>query len=512
MSKRTIPASDGGSATKRRKEEDYDHSDDKIVRVSKKNPSTEPTPEVFRRAMARREVRTPFILEILGDCFGYHADEVPDDGENWVIAAIGQHFPPLQSDYKTAPNVIRTRRAGDATNPVKLASGYLQAYLLAKEAAESLEHEAEINKQKQQQDEVVSGGLSLIFFDVGQGDCTLIKTPQDHLIMIDCGSAGGRVTPSRYIEAIADQLSALRPSGPLDILILTHPDKDHHNLSSRVFRRWLPGRSHNHVVRAFHSNFSDKYHNSVSVGNATSSWLADALKKTSQTSRTLLNRVIVRENLATIDGKRVGPEAPGKLEWKNEDGSITVLQEKDGATVKLLASEVGLDTSAHGINSASIVVLIEAFGKRILVCGDATDTTDKFLIDRYGDKIKNVDILRCSHHGANERCNGENFAAHVNAKEVIVSASRDSFALFGHPNLKVLKRYWRHALNEADDRSHNVFYWFKQAKQNVKDNLNSKDGKLSSDLRIGYRKKRLFTTGGNGTQIRRFDKPAGGKA
>ncbi|MFH1111867.1 MAG: ComEC/Rec2 family competence protein [Patescibacteria group bacterium] len=64
-----------------------------------------------------------------------------------------------------------------------------------------------------------SGKLQIYFFDVGQGDATLIKTPSGGTILIDGG-------PDRKILR---QLGSALPFGKrtIDLVILSHPHADH---------------------------------------------------------------------------------------------------------------------------------------------------------------------------------------------------------------------------------------------------------------------------------------------
>jgi competence protein ComEC len=71
--------------------------------------------------------------------------------------------------------------------------------------------------------------LRVTFLDVGQGDCTLIQTPEGHNVLID---AGGRYESGAAVASDTGQrvvLPALRRAGVrrLDVVILTHPHEDH---------------------------------------------------------------------------------------------------------------------------------------------------------------------------------------------------------------------------------------------------------------------------------------------
>lgn len=61
-----------------------------------------------------------------------------------------------------------------------------------------------------------NGTLSVIFFDVGQGDSALIITPDNKTVLIDCGET----------EKAAESLEIMNITY-IDVLIITHPDSDH---------------------------------------------------------------------------------------------------------------------------------------------------------------------------------------------------------------------------------------------------------------------------------------------
>ena len=78
-----------------------------------------------------------------------------------------------------------------------------------------------------------NGLLEITFIDVGQGDSTLIKSPDGKYMLID---AGEYRNVSSVLEAIgASELSKL------DYVIATHPHSDHVGGLSEVFRRYAVG-------------------------------------------------------------------------------------------------------------------------------------------------------------------------------------------------------------------------------------------------------------------------------
>ncbi len=83
----------------------------------------------------------------------------------------------------------------------------------------------------------VGTDIGVTFFDVGQGDAALLRTPEGHTILIDTGKGA----------ETADLLAAEHVSR-LDLLIVTHPHADHDGGFSAVLRSfpvaeiWYAGR------------------------------------------------------------------------------------------------------------------------------------------------------------------------------------------------------------------------------------------------------------------------------
>jgi len=72
--------------------------------------------------------------------------------------------------------------------------------------------------------------LEVNFFDVGQGDAIFIETPTRHQILIDGGPS------SKIIEKLAREIPFWDRS--IDLIILTHPEKDHITGLLEVLKRY----------------------------------------------------------------------------------------------------------------------------------------------------------------------------------------------------------------------------------------------------------------------------------
>lgn len=79
------------------------------------------------------------------------------------------------------------------------------------------------------------GEFAFMYFDIGQGDCMFAICPDGETIMVDCGSTSGFTEPQ--IKTIRGQLTSfLGKSKVLNHLVLTHPDDDHYSLVPRVLQ------------------------------------------------------------------------------------------------------------------------------------------------------------------------------------------------------------------------------------------------------------------------------------
>ena len=116
----------------------------------------------------------------------------------------------------------------------------------------------------------------------------------------------------------------------------------------------------------------------------------------------------------------------------------------DRALKAILAGKTGKDVSSPDAlvtNSASIVLLVESGGRRLLLTGDASSEDilagleAAGLLD--GKRPYDVDILKVQHHGAEGNCS-EDFFRKVHARHYVISANGKS----GNPDPETLERLW----------------------------------------------------------------------
>ncbi len=460
---------------------------------------------------------TGFLAEVLRMKYDYFVLDLPAKPRDTVVAALTQAtFNRLEKEYdqRDTGRRISARLQNTGVTPLGPIARAVAAWEAADEAVRlkaEQDYAKAINEQKISQDQMARNNLNLMFLHVGQGDCTFIQTPGLRTVMIDCGTCAGieeagtpnvRTGLGHVMSAIRGLVYSDRRANKtdLDILIFTHPDRDHHNKLGKVSAEFAK------IKRVYHSNRLRRYiDGDTNTSQHVQSVCAAAGRK----------RTRVRRGEKTINGvaAKKADQRGTDTEWVDEHGALVILQE-EYCTIRILAAEVGFPADelinpndAVAANRASLVTLIEAFGKRILICGDATKATEQYLLDTYRNThlAQPIDILRCSHHGSDEDCNISGFVAALRAKEVIVSAAMKSNPGHGLPAVEVMKRFWSRA--SAGDAAHNSWFWYKHSLTDTTRTSDDLYGTKLTDLKPNiatYKLQKVWTTGSSGTIRRTF--------
>ncbi|HEC32996.1 MAG TPA: MBL fold metallo-hydrolase, partial [Candidatus Kaiserbacteria bacterium] len=186
----------------------------------------------------------------------------------------------------------------------------------------------------------------------------------------------------------------------IDVVVATHPDKDHISGLIDVFKRYN--------IKTF--LYSGVVHNTGEY-------------------KALLN-MVAKENVQPTLVRR---------------GMKVILG--DGVFVDILFPD--RDVSGVETNLGSIVLKVVYGDTSIMLTGDSPKSIEKYLIplDRSGLKS---DVLKAGHHGS-RTSNSESFVVSVNPKFAIISAGKDN--KYGHPNADVMdifKRLNIKTINTAD--------------------------------------------------------------
>lgn len=222
--------------------------------------------------------------------------------------------------------------------------------------------------------------LTVTFFDIGQGDAALIKTPAQQIILIDGG-------PDR---TILDKLGQHLPwtERSIDLIILSHPHADHVAGLNHVLQRYQV----KHVL------------------------LTGALHSTPEYLKFL--SLLKEKNISTTIA------AAGKT--FNLDG---------GVSIKILWPLTSLNQSRpDDLNDSSIVNRVDFGEVSLLFTGDTPVANEKELID--GNYELNADILKVAHQGS-KTSSSEEFIKAVSPQIAIISVGKNSY---GHPHEEIMMR------------------------------------------------------------------------
>lgn len=182
------------------------------------------------------------------------------------------------------------------------------------------------------------GGCEIHFLDVGQGDCTMIIT-EENTVVIDAGPNEFGKRAERYVSDYTDTV---------DYLILTHPHEDH-----------IGG--------------ADELIESLDVKNVI---LSDATSDTVVFS-TLLDTI--ENSSCNVIKANVGDE------YRAGDIKLTILAPFFEFT---------------DYNDYSIVTKVEYGNICAMVTGDAEKHSESEMVKRYGMLGLRADILKMGHHGS----------------------------------------------------------------------------------------------------------------
>ncbi len=223
--------------------------------------------------------------------------------------------------------------------------------------------------------------MEVVFLDVGQGDAILIKTPSGRNVLIDAGS--GNVLKSLE-NALPFYINYL------DMVVATHPDKDHIGGFKEVYGKYDIGLIYN----------PDTYYQ----------------KKTATVK--LYNNAKERELFY------------GAKEILLKRGDVISLG--DGVYVLVLFPEAGLNFKES--NNSSLVLKIIYGNTSFLFTGDAPQGVERILTYVDKDKLKS-NVLKLGHHGSKYSSWGK-FLETVKPDWAVISAGRNN--KYKHPHKEVI--------------------------------------------------------------------------
>jgi beta-lactamase superfamily II metal-dependent hydrolase len=336
--------------------------------------------------------------------------------------------------------------------------------------------------------------FTFVFVAMGQGDCCMVRCPDGKIVVVDCGRSRNEMgDPGWVIEAmmlLRDASWAGGNSDKIDALILTHPDIDHYNRVLVFFgeARWkgeikLPSRGEvlkNPRFRKINVDaiyLSYAYTDNSPLGKYTGTALHSNIIaghfRTRRVYEVTINSETDSDNIYRqwVDNDSFKAPTSGQIAGKK----MTILNGVTDSTpwsVSIVAGNVekgygnAIDQSADEKNAKSLITLFEVGGRKALLCGDATFSTEKFLLNVHeaSGLLKNVDLVQVPHHGS-RNASGNRFVQMTNPICVVGSVG---FLEHSHrlPRYdKVLER-WLDQIESKDTHiaDHDIDYWTEKKK------------------------------------------------
>lgn len=256
------------------------------------------------------------------------------------------------------------------------------------------------------------GKLTVTFFDVGQGDAALIRTPSGKSYMIDFGGRGqsGRWQAERSI------LPLLRAEGisSIDGAFISHMHYDHYAGLEPLLK----------------AGYIKKIY---SCGEKTENLTAYALDSITYYSRIPVEQV--------AQGKKFD----------------------EGISMYILSPDTKGDHVIEDKNHRSIIIKL-VYGKTsFLFLADAESDAERALVDRYGEFLKS-DVVKIAHHGSRSSSIHELISLTKPSYAVVSVGERNAF---GHPSVNVLER-WHRSGARVMSTAHSGALIFQSDGENVK--------------------------------------------
>lgn len=246
--------------------------------------------------------------------------------------------------------------------------------------------------------EARDGELTVVFLDVGQGDAISIESPDGNQVLIDGGPNG------TVLRELAEEMPFYDRF--IDVVIATHPDKDHTSGLADVFARYESG--------AYFASGAE--------------------------SDNGMNEILDERS-----------EKSGARKYIAKQG--TRIDLGGGAVLDILFPD--RDMTHVETNTSSLIAKLTYGNTSFLFTGDSPQAIEEYLVSQYGDQL-DVDVLKLGHHGS-RTSTSEIFLAATTPEYAVISAGKDN--RYGHPHKEVtdlLATRNISALNTAD-RSTIVF-------------------------------------------------------
>lgn len=229
--------------------------------------------------------------------------------------------------------------------------------------------------------QVPDGRFHIWFLDIGQGDSVLVKTPEDHQILIDGGPK----------NTVMEELPQVMPffDRSIDMVVVSHPHADHIDGLVEVLKRYKVSA----VLFAGINDFGPTY----------------------------------SEFLKEIDDQNIDFFIAEKdLDFRFGDVFFDVIYPFD---------QLGLENFKN-LNDSSIAMKVVYGEKKIMLTGDLETVGEKELVNSGYDLRAN--ILKAGHHGS-KTSSIFSFVKKVSPEVVVIQTGAGNS--YGHPNKESLDNF-----------------------------------------------------------------------
>jgi competence protein ComEC len=225
--------------------------------------------------------------------------------------------------------------------------------------------------------------LKVYFLDVGQGDSEFIITPENHQILVDGGPT----------SAVLEKLQNLIPFSDrtIDLVILTHPEKDHMQGLIEVLQRY-------------------RIKNILWTG---------VVRDTPEYQQWISALAEEQEQGAEITIAEVGQKITAG------DVLINILNPMENLTGKELKDS----------NDSSIILNLVFNESDFLFTGDISNQAEKEII-AVSETAITAEVLKVAHHGSKYSTSNE-FLENVKPEIAVISVGKNSY---GHPTPETLQK------------------------------------------------------------------------
>jgi beta-lactamase superfamily II metal-dependent hydrolase len=285
--------------------------------------------------------------------------------------------------------------------------------------------------------------FDVMYVDMGQGDCTIIKCPDGSVVMIDCGSVGGLDLVIDSFNKAQETLFAWLGVKSLSAVILTHPDQDHYNRLGKM----LYNEATESYIDVENIYFSLALRNESPLGRYTEGAVNNLVYGRHLGEPELVEVTLNRDTRQIKTWNATADRTSYRVATTTPLGDVKSYEILHGGAgdnawnVSILAGnvpslQVGEDQQK---NAASLVVLFKNKDEKILITGDATRETQDHLYSIFRDTntITNLTQFQVPHHGSDGCASRESFRRLVNPNRIIVSVGHMNNT-HKHPRFSVI--------------------------------------------------------------------------